>query len=249
MYKKRTIVWLLLLVGPLNGVAFQLPKGVKCNAKFPAKIERQILKQTHAYSSFTVKVQAPARLVAQQQVLLKGVAVPQSVTPASISFLHKLKNHPGVSAQQMGSWFVLGHAGQSPVGTGFYDDPTRLAQHLNQFYQGQGVVVKSPVNGHSIKLYGLPVDGILYKPQNYDTPVPLLSDKHFVAYDLEDGTGHIMGSTRSMWCLLTTPGNCYTQPQEIVLDGKVFQMASGDPVPGYPAQPAPPQTAQDPASF
>ena len=46
-------------------------------------------------------------------------------------------------------------------------------------------------DGREVKLYALPVDGILYKAPGYKVPVVLNSNEYFVIYDVKAQTGKI----------------------------------------------------------
>ena len=71
-----------------------------------------------------------------------------------------------------------------------YRDQTALARDLDSFYNGQADIYVGP-DGRQVKLYLLPVDGILYKPTGYTDAVVLNSDEKFVIFDVASQTGKI----------------------------------------------------------
>ena len=129
----------------------------------------------------------------------------------------------------MGELFILGDARQAPAGKAFYESETELAQDLNTFYRGKGVVVEHPVTKQNVKLYWLPADGILYKPAPDKPAVVLSPEKYFVVYDMENKTGQIVGNSPVMQRLFDTPGNSGTSDDIVRWGGKEFHVAIGEP--------------------
>lgn len=73
----------------------------------------------------------------------------------------------------------------------FYTDLSVLARDLNAFYEGDTDVLISP-DGREVKLYMLPVSGILYQPAGYKEPIYLNADDYFLVYDINKHTGQLV---------------------------------------------------------
>ncbi len=79
-----------------------------------------------------------------------------------------------------------------------YTQQEQLAKDLDEFYKGDADIYKGP-DGRQVKLYALPVDGILYKPVGYNVPVVLNSKDYFVIYDVAAQTGKIADNVPAVY--------------------------------------------------
>ncbi|MBO5911394.1 MAG: hypothetical protein J6Q05_04295, partial [Elusimicrobiaceae bacterium] len=100
----------------------------------------------------------------------------------------------------LGTQFVSGAYGEPGYGKAFYETQAQLARDLDTFYQGQAEVYVGP-DGREVKLYALPVDGILYQPVGYKKPVVLNSNEYFVVYDVTAKTGKIVDNRPEIYNL------------------------------------------------
>lgn len=219
---RHIIVFILLLIPALAPAQWLnlVPKNVQ---GVENALKWTMLRQGGECTALTFRV--PTGIIS-----VVGASLPKA-SVVNASFLYKLKHEPALSAAAVGMRFLVGYRGQAPAGKAFYEEESQLARDLNTFYQGKGVVVRSPINGHRIKLYALPVEGILYKTSALQTPVVLSPQKHFVTYDLEDHSGQIMGNVPQFVRLFDTPGLAPSEEEKVVFDGQTFRIARGDPKP------------------
>lgn len=154
-------------------------------------------------------VRVPKHIAPGGAVALTVRSIPSEITPANASFvsvvqkLNEILPLTGkVLEERVGwvanAWGDIGPHGQPSKGKGFYEDQTALAKDLDNFYRGQSEVMIGP-DGREVKLYTLPVDGILYQPVGYITPLVLLSDEYFVIYDVESQTGKLAENTPEVY--------------------------------------------------
>lgn len=143
----------------------------------------------------------PSYFVPSQKVSLQTVPVPVKRTPVTASLLNRVGHFPEpVHMRALGSKFIMGGFGEHGYGKAFYEDQTELARDLHAFYEGKADTLIGP-DGHKVKLYALPVDGILYKPVAYRFPVVLNSREYFVVYDTQTQTGRIAKNTPEVYNL------------------------------------------------
>lgn len=239
MSKKGIIAALVVCLLP--GITFAQfeKKGLEALAKFNAKKLQTVVLRAglpQAQGRFVAQAFVPAHFTQAQQVGVLGAFVHvQKANAANVSFLHKVEeihkySDPDVIAPEIGIWFILGHHGEPPAGKAFYEDQSELAQNLNTYYKGQGVVRRGP-DGRDVKLYSLPVDGILYKPVGYKNPVVLSSDSHFVIYNMKTKTGQLIENTPQNLRAFGTQGNSGTFDEVVSYDGEGFEIATGEPEP------------------
>ncbi len=143
----------------------------------------------------------PSGLVRGNAIGLLRVKMPKTITPVNKSYVTFLNNKfnelstfptpeslAGITANEWAN---------NPKRT-FYQDQTQLARDLNEWYQGKADIRIGP-DGREVKLYALPVDGILYKPEEYKDPLVLNSGEYFVIYDVAAQTGKIAENTPEMY--------------------------------------------------
>lgn len=228
---------LLLLPAAAFAQFKNLPKASRTAKNLSAAVERKTLQQISKptlIQSFVPKEFAP-----QQSINVTGAVRPLQATAVNAGFLYMLKHNPGVPAHEVGGRFLLGHAGEPPAGKAYYTSQTELAQNLNTFYKGQGVVKQGP-DGRNVKLYALPVDGILYKPVGYSRPVVLKAEDYFVIYNMEEKTGQLVENTPQMRQLFSRYGQAGTFNELVAFDEQPFLVAIGEPAPRVePVPPAP----------
>ena len=131
--------------------------------------------------------------IAPNAVGLLRVKMPKVVTPVNHSYVQYV-NRVGVENLKLIPHDWVGPKGEHVL----YDNQTQLARDLDAFYNGEADIYVGP-DGHSVKLYALPVDGLLYKPQGYEVPLVLNSNEYFVVYDLETQTGIIAQNTPQVY--------------------------------------------------
>ena len=155
-----------------------------------------------------IKVPVSNTLVTGGQIVLFPVISPTSQTPANYSFvktmvpLEQWFKEIDVERSEIARMIAISWQrtpGEFPPGAkAFYQDQSVLARDLHQFYSGKGPLYRAP-NGRQVKLYALPVNGILYQPAGYKMPVVLNSYEYFVVYDVEAGTGQLAKNTRALY--------------------------------------------------
>lgn len=169
-------------------------------ARNRANLERALKKATLApRTSLTVTV-SPT-LVPGGRVQLTPVHLPKITTPANDTYVRMVRplvgwfrdiglSKPEVERVVATSWKNI--PGEfAPGAKAFYQDQSTLARDLDRFYSGQGSVFIGP-GGKKVKLYVLPVNGILYQPAGYKEPVVLNAKDYFVMYDMQSKTGQLM---------------------------------------------------------
>ena len=158
----------LLLTGSNVFAQFKNAVTAGANAK---KLERAFLNLSALKDNVPVKslaVSVPQGIVPANQALLSRVNVQSSKVlngPVSVSLARYVVNMPFGQDSLPQAWLKAG-------GKAFYKDQSALARDLNTLYKGNTQTRVNPT-GRKVKLYMLPVDGILYKPEEYTTPVIL----------------------------------------------------------------------------
>ena len=189
---KKMIVSSLLavLLVPGTQVFAQFKSPMKA-AKNWDNLRRIVVNAVHNPKAPRIISWVPARFVKGEKIGTSVVQVPQKITPVTRSMLIKAgKSADAKHMQLLANQFLLGTPGEHGYGKVFYEDQSELARDLNEFYHGNADVYEGP-DGRKVKFYMLPVDGILYKPLGYKTPVVLNSNEYFVIYDTQTGTGTI----------------------------------------------------------
>lgn len=145
----------------------------------------------------TLHVRIPSGIIAGNTTVLTPTKIPQTTSPvsASLEFRQKMSTLPTRPLPQ--TWISAG-------GLGFYDNQARLARDIDHFYNGSGVTRKSP-DGKTVKLYMLPVEGILYKPAGYSSPIVLTPETDFIVYEVESHTGKLVQNTPEVLQLFSQP--------------------------------------------
>lgn len=160
------------------------------------------------------RVKVPTHVVPTGEISVLPVRFPKQITPVTVVLIDKLFTNCSVSltnsqaittignhlARAKGLQFALG---ENPVGKAFYENQSELARDLDRFYEGKSEEKIGP-DGHVVKFYPLPVDGILYKPVGYQVPVVLSPENYFVIYDVQTKTGQIADNTPQVYELFLT---------------------------------------------
>ena len=155
-----------------------------------------------------IKVPVSNTLVTWGQVVVFPIISPTIKTPANYSFVKTIEpleqwfKEIDVERSEIAKMIAISWQrtpGEFEQGAKvFYRDQSVLARDLHQFYSGKGPLYRAP-NGRRVKLYALPVNGILYQPADYEVPVVLNSYEYFVVYDVEAGTGQLAENTRALY--------------------------------------------------
>lgn len=141
-------------------------------------------------------VQLPAGVVTGNAVGLSWVKAPQAVTPVTQSYNKHLKQilAPSytvkIDLEIAAKTAIHEWMGQTNNQGVFYTDQSQLARDLDAFYEGNAETYIGP-DGREVKLYALPVNGILYQPAGYAQPMVLNSNEYFVIYDVASRSGKI----------------------------------------------------------
>lgn len=193
--KKSILICLIVLLAGGTNIFAQFVKGSAEAAKNLENLDRVITRASKGAVLGRPVVTIPAGVVAGNTVGLLRVTMPKVVTPVTQSYIKLLNTNfvPGLSAYPTPESVAdaLAHEWVGKNGERvFYENQAALAKDLDAFYKGDAKVFVG-VDGHKVKLYTLPVDGILYKPLGYRTPVVLNSKEYFVIYDIESKTGQI----------------------------------------------------------
>ncbi len=194
---QKIVVTLLAVLFMPGASAFAQFKTEAQAAKNLANLDIVIKRATHlATIGRPVVTNFPQGLVRGNAVGLLRVKAPKVITPVTKSYAALLNNSvagKGIFA----NYKIVENPAKSVANEWvshpsrvFYEDQTKLARDLNKFYDGKADVLIGP-EGRKVKLYALPVDGILYKPANYKDPVVLNSSEYFVIYDVAADTGKI----------------------------------------------------------
>ncbi len=193
----------------------EVAKQVKNMIRLEQSVQRAVW---HRFNGkMIIRAWVPEYFVAGQEIGLTGAIYPFQITAANVSFAYKVDNTPKLTAFEVGTQFILGGEDTLPVGKAFYEDQNELAQDLNRFYEGQGVVRME--GKRTVKLYSLPVDGILYKPAGYKEPVVLQADDYFVVYDMDGNTGKLVENTPENLQFYSRSGDSHSF-EEVVNYGK-----------------------------
>lgn len=219
----------------------QLAKRAANFQKLETSVKRAALNQVKGKPVISAWV--PKTFVAGEQVGLTGVALPSQVNIATVSFFYKNSEFPHLSAPEVGAQFLVGSHGMPPAGKAFYEDQSELAQHLDTFYEGRGVT--SSVGNRTVKLYSLPVDGILYKPAGYQEPVVLNSDEYFVVYDIDSHAGKLVENTPENLEFYNRPGDSRAFEEVVDFNGQTYHISLGAPELPRAAAPSVPQIEQE----
>lgn len=147
-------------------------------------------------------VAVPKGLVNGNKVLLTPSALPWRKTPAgeSLALYQKTLQETHPTALDKQTMPTLEQAWLEAGGKAFYTDQTTLARALENFYGGKSTIMRSP-EGKMVRIYALPVDGILYKPVGYTEPVVLQAKDDCVVYDIETREGKLISNTPDLYTL------------------------------------------------
>ena len=200
----QKIVVSLLTVLLVPGSAFAQFKTKAQAAKNLANLDRVVARATKGVViGRPVVTDLPPGLVRGNAIGLLRVKMPKAITPVNKSYVTFLNN----KFQELSTFptpeslaGITANEWAPNSQRVFYQDQAELARDLNKFYDGKADVLISP-EGRKVKLYALPVDGILYKPVGYTDPVVLNSSEYFVIYDVAAQTGRIAENTPEVYNL------------------------------------------------
>lgn len=189
-----SLVVAVLALSATNGFA-QLVGAAK-SAKNIANLNKAIERAVTPAFGRPVLTGLPAGMVPGNSIGLVSVKMPKTVTPVTHSYVQYLRT---LGAKRPVD--LIPHTWMGPKGEHvLYTDQNELARDLNKFYQGQADVYQSP-GGHPVKLYALPVDGLLYYQTGYEVPLVLSVDEYFVVFDVVTKTGRIVENTPQVYTL------------------------------------------------
>lgn len=204
---KKPVLGSMLVVLLLSSVpAFAQFKNPVKAAKNLANLDRVVARaaKTPAIGR-PVVTNLPPGLVRGNAIGLLRVKMPKTVTPVNKSYVTFLQNSVAGEGR-FANGTVKDYA--EIVATEwvftpqhvFYEDQAQLARDLDEWYHGKADIRISP-DGREVKLYALPVDGIVYKPVGYEVPVVLNSNEYFVIFDVESQTGKIADNIPAVYNL------------------------------------------------
>ena len=188
MKKVGTSMLLVLMILSATG-AFAQVKLSPWSAKNVANLNRAISRATAPAIGCPVVTHLPAGLVPGNAVGLQSISMPRIVTPVNRSYIQYVHQ---VGKERLN---LIAHNWMGPKGErALYDDVNQLARDVDAFYKGQADIYLGP-DGRQVKLYMLPVDGLLYKLEGCKVPVVLNPQEYFIIYDLATQTGQIAQNT------------------------------------------------------
>ena len=203
---KKPVLGSMLVVLLLSSVpAFAQFKNPVKAAKNLANLDRVVARVTTkspilsaralAYKS-PVSAKLPLGVVIPENAGLVRAQLPKNITPVNKSYFTFVRDWYN-SHNWESDYQTLENASKSlenlikkSFPNASYTQQEQLAKDLDAFYKGQAKVYIGP-DGRQVKLYALPVDGILYKPVGYEVPVVLNASEYFVIFDVESQTGKI----------------------------------------------------------
>ena len=188
MKKVGTSMLLTLMTFSATG-AFAQTKLSPWSAKNVAQLNRVISRATAPALGRPVVTHLPAGMVPGNAVGLLSIPMPRIVTPASISYIQYVRKL-GTDRVNLIAHNWIGPKGEHVL----YHDQNQLARDVHTFYKGESDTYIGP-DGRAVKLYMLPVDGILYKLEGCKVPVVLNPQDYFIVYDLQTNTGKIAPNT------------------------------------------------------
>lgn len=193
-----------LLIPATNG--FAQFKIASKSAKNLANLDRVVARVTKKPSLLDrvlgygrpVPTKLPSGLVVPGNAGLLRVELPKTITPVNKSYFNFVQadynGHKGSSRYRSTvedfTYAVFEDWIKKSTHNAFYTSQEQLAQDLDSFYHGIAEIFVGP-DGRKVKLYALPADGILYKPEGYTTPLVLNANDYFVIYDVVAKTGKI----------------------------------------------------------
>lgn len=208
--KNKFIVSGILVALLMPGThAFAHFKGAALSAKNLANLERVIADASRAQTKAII-VNVPKDVVKSGKIALTRAKIPNNFTPVTASLIN-FSNRPIFQPKVWGKEHaVLDRNNQIVgkeilVGRGFYWSSTSLARDLNTFYGGKGTVWVSR-RGDKVKIYALPVNGILYQPAGFAKPLVLNSEEYFVTYDIKTQQGQVLANIPSVYGAYTPLG-------------------------------------------
>ena len=214
---------------------FNLGKGsIKNNVtRAVAKTDRLIIPQN------VIKLRVPTHVLPAGETLVHAVTIPSQANAVNASLLYMaqeanqqaIRQHKAISKTKAVADYTLQRwqdVTRQAAYPGFYENQAALAQDINAFYKGSGVAVQG-ANGQLLKLYELPVDGLVY--QSGGKPRVLRADETFVVYDVKQQTGQLVQKDAGTVAYFSSrkPANSGTFDELVVLEGKEFLMPQGEP--------------------
>lgn len=191
----KMVACLVVLFCMPGAQAFAQFKNAAQSAKNIANLERVVTRATHkAVVGRPIVTNLPQGLVRGSAVALSRVEAPKVITSVTKSYATLLSDRRAGSLDNERNKEVtqsLANEWAANSKRVFYEDQTQLAHDLNEFYKGKADMLIGP-DGHTVKLYALAANGILYKPVGYQVPLVLNADEYFVVYDVKAKTGQIV---------------------------------------------------------
>lgn len=200
--KKYLLISLLVSLAALPSAAQFAKYPLKAAANM-RNLERIPLLVKRAVASPRVGasvVAVPKGLVSGNKVLLTPSALPWRKTPADESLVRyqKALREAHSSSFDRRAMPTLEQAWLASGGKAFYTDQISLARDLEKFYGGKSTILRSP-EGKMVRIYALPVEGILYKPVGYKYPVVLQAKDDCVVYDIETCGGQLLPNSPELY--------------------------------------------------
>lgn len=190
---KKILSCLILIVGFLLASLYGFSQIVK-----PAKAVKNLTNLERALARAT-QAGRPA-IDAVGRLGFAQVLSAERGNPVGQSYARYFRRHFPTSNLSVVPSRVFDNWLNQPGERAFYTNPTQLAKDLDAFYEGDTNILISP-DGREVKLYMLPVDGILYQPESYEEPISLHSRDYFVAYDITNQTGQLFENKSTVFGL------------------------------------------------
>lgn len=196
--QKIIVSSLVIILFMLSTHAFAQFKNPIKTTKNLMNLERVVVRATKPSAVGRQIVRVPNAIIKNNQVALTSVDFPIRTISVSnncnrLKFENWKLNSYNKLLQMPYKWISAG-------GKAFYTSQTQLVRDLHAFYSSNTQIRIGP-DGREIKLYALPVDGILYKPVGYSKPVVLNSQDYLVIYDVASNTGQIAENTPEVYNL------------------------------------------------
>ena len=219
-------IFILLLCATDGFAQFRsAPKAARNLARLDRIVEQAVAPQV----SDRVIVRVPHGMISGNKTVLTAAKLPQQVTAVNASLHYYHAQQPKPSTKAVVAWknLPMQEGWLASGGQAFYDNQARLARDLNTFYGGSGSSVE--FGGKTVKLYALPVEGILYKPAGYTDAVLLDCEETFVIYDPVAKTGQLVENSPAMQQAFSRQVSSGSFEEVANFDGQKFNMPLGEP--------------------
>ncbi len=189
---KKTVIGILFIASILSATnAFAQFKNPVKTVKNLMNLERVVSRAAkHPMDSRQI-IKVPAGIIENNKVALTTPVLNRAAryTPVMASLVKYINSLAAVRAKTIDGYSFLPSFWVMKGGQALYRDQASLTDDLKKFYEDVDSYVSA--DGREVKLYALPVDGILYKPAGYNKPVVLNAQDYFVIYDVASQTGKI----------------------------------------------------------